>query len=274
MEPDSTFLITTEHSSRPMFYLPCIATWFASMILGSSVGYTSPAIASMKSRNTGFPLTDDTQSLLGSLMPLGAVLGAVISAFTVEKFGRKGTLMLCSIPCVIGWIMIAYADNIYVLLIGRFLTGVAVGCFTLAGPLYIAETASPQTRGFFGSGILLASGIGVFANYFIGAYLPWNWLAISNILYPIIMLVLLVFSPESPLFLMKHKLHIEAKYSLNFLFGINSELSNPNLYINEEDKETEEDERVSISDFRKKEILLPFCVAYYACYKYCAEIDF
>ncbi|RWS20875.1 solute carrier family 2: facilitated glucose transporter member 8-like protein, partial [Leptotrombidium deliense] len=110
---------------------------------------------------------------------------------------------------------------------------------------------------FFGSGFQLWVTIGVFLVYVKGIYLPWSWLAVSNTIYPIVLLVMLCFLPESPVFLMKKKLYLEATDSLLFLFGNNSDLTNPSLY-----SISEEDQKVSICDFRTKEIfvLLMLCL--------------
>ncbi|RWS20762.1 facilitated trehalose transporter Tret1-like protein, partial [Leptotrombidium deliense] len=185
MSQDTTLLITTEISSLPKYYLPSIAAWFGSLAIGTIVGYTSPGIPSIEDIHSHLQISKSSENWLGSLMPLGASLGALIAAVIVDKLGRKFTLMLASIPCVFGWLIMAYAINVYVLLIGRFATGLSVGFISMSAPLYIAETSSPKTRGFFGSGFQLWVTIGVFLVYLKGIYLPWSWLAVSNTIYPI-----------------------------------------------------------------------------------------
>lgn len=47
----------------------------------------------------------------------------------MECVGRLHTIKLAMIPCIAGWIAIAMADNFYILLIGRILTGLGCGTF-------------------------------------------------------------------------------------------------------------------------------------------------
>ncbi|RWS28253.1 hypothetical protein B4U80_05842 [Leptotrombidium deliense] len=182
-------------------------------------------------------------------MPLGASVGALIAAVTVEKCGRKFTLILSSLPCVIGWLMITYAVGVYVLLIGRLFTGLCVGMVLLSAPVYIAETTTPETRGFFCSGSMLFGAFGVFIVYLLGIYLNWAWLAISCTIYPVLFLAILCFLPESPVFLMKKKLHFEAHESLTFLYGNRSNLIDL--------KYDHDEEHSTIRDLYKREILVP-----------------
>lgn len=53
---------------------------------------------------------DDTEmSIVGSLINLGALLGALTGGFLMDTFGRKTVLIFLSLPFVLGWLLIAVA---------------------------------------------------------------------------------------------------------------------------------------------------------------------
>lgn len=113
----------------------------------------------------------------------------------------------------------AYAPSFAYLLVGRAITGLCCGILSLAAPVYIAETATPATRGFLGSGFQLSVTIGVLITYIAGKYQSWSWLAIHLAIYPFILLVLMCLMPESPSWLISQGRISEATDALVFLYG-------------------------------------------------------
>jgi SP family facilitated glucose transporter-like MFS transporter 8 len=63
------------------------------------------------------------------------MLGALIGLYTIEKFGRKFNIMMCSLPFVAGWIMVAGAKDLSLFYVGRFITGVSMGAISLTVPV-------------------------------------------------------------------------------------------------------------------------------------------
>ena len=72
-----------------------------------------------------------------AMMPLGALVGSPIGGLVADWIGRKGSLLLSGVPNFAGWIIIVlaqYSGNPAVfkglLLVGRFITGMATGWMT------------------------------------------------------------------------------------------------------------------------------------------------
>eukprot|EP00127_Corallochytrium_limacisporum_P001421 Clim_evm43s55 gene=Clim_evmTU43s55 len=73
----------------------------------------------------------------------------------------------------LGWVIQAVAQDFGVLLLGRIITGLALGATTVCAPLFLNEMATPGTEGAFGSitqvgissGILLVNVFGLFAGW-------------------------------------------------------------------------------------------------------------
>jgi Major Facilitator Superfamily. len=50
-------------------------------------------------------------SWIGSLSPLGSLLGAIPAGYLADMLGRRCLLLTMSIPMFIGWMMIIMADH-------------------------------------------------------------------------------------------------------------------------------------------------------------------
>lgn len=66
-------------------------------------------------------------------------LGCVLAGLLMEKYGRRVTHFMISVPFVAGWVFISLATNITMLLIGRFITGLCVGLLGPVCAVYIGK---------------------------------------------------------------------------------------------------------------------------------------
>lgn len=153
--------------------------------------------------------------LSASLVVISAPIGATLGGFLMESVGRIRTLQIGVIPNVIGWILIATAQNIPMLLVGRLLCGMATAMEISPAIVYITEVARPELRGSLISiGPTLAS-LGMVLSYVKGSYLPWRLVAWLSIIYAIVPVILVQFLvPESPVWLVSKNRVAEAKKAL------------------------------------------------------------
>ncbi len=63
------------------------------------------------------------------------MLGALLGLYTIDRFGRKFNIMICSVPFVAGWIMVAAAKTTSLFYVGRFITGIGMGAISLTVPV-------------------------------------------------------------------------------------------------------------------------------------------
>ena len=63
------------------------------------------------------------------------MFGSPIGGWAIDKFGRKGTIMLCIIPFVLGWLLISFAQNVAMLYAGRVITGLGCGTISVTVPV-------------------------------------------------------------------------------------------------------------------------------------------
>lgn len=104
-----------------------------------SLTYTSSAVLDLEVSGEipSLRLTKEQASWFSSLITLGAMFGSIIGGWAIDYFGRKSTIMMCSLPFELGWFLIAFAKNHEMLYAGRVISGVACGMITVAVPVRI-----------------------------------------------------------------------------------------------------------------------------------------
>lgn len=87
------------------------------------------------------------QGGITAAMPAGSWLGALISGYVSDVFGRKKAIILGCVIWVIGSTIICASQNIAMLVVGRVINGLSVGIESAQVPVYISELAPPTMRG-------------------------------------------------------------------------------------------------------------------------------
>ena len=164
-------------------------------------------------------LTSTIFSLAVSAFLVGGMIGGLTGGPLANKVGRKQGIFLTQFLSIIGAILSGIskpASTYEVLIIGRFLIGIACGLFTGLVPLYITEVAPVNIRGGLGtfnqlavtSGIFLSQILGL--NSVLGSAENWPVLVSLTAVPAVIQAILLLFLPESPRFLILDKKDEEA----------------------------------------------------------------
>lgn len=149
--------------------------------------------------------------VMGSAL-YGTVLGAFIGGWPTDKIGRKQTLLFIGALYMFSALGCAFAPNVTLFVIARFIGGLGIGISTVASPLYISEIAPPNYRGRLAGmfqfnivfGILVAYASNAIIER-IGGENAWRWMlgiaAIPSLTYAVMCLGL----PESPRWLIGRK---------------------------------------------------------------------
>lgn len=82
-----------------------------------------------------------------SITILAAWIFSMVAGHFTEKYGRKMVIIYASVIFTVGSIVMALALDKWMLLVGRFIVGAAIGLASMVVPMYIAEMAPAKIRG-------------------------------------------------------------------------------------------------------------------------------
>lgn len=139
------------------------------------------------------------------------------------KFGRKVAMIISIVPMVLGWVCIAITESIAVLIFARVLQGLAMGLGGPLGPILIAEITSPRNRGAFLTTVSLSISVSIFMVHTLGSYLSWQTTALICGFICIVNLGIVLYSPESPVWLADQGRYEESKIVFRWLRGNNED---------------------------------------------------
>ncbi|KAM7485157.1 hypothetical protein LguiA_001166 [Lonicera macranthoides] len=163
--------------------------------------------------------------MFGSIVTIGAMIGAITSGRIADYIGRKGAMRLSAGFCIAGWLAVYFSMGALSLDMGRFFTGYGIGIFSYVIPVFIAEIAPKNLRGGLTTlnQFMIVTGSSV--AFLIGTFITWRTLALTGLLPCIVLLVGLFFIPESPRWLAKVGLEKEFEVALRRLRGTNADVS-------------------------------------------------
>lgn len=153
-----------------------------------------------------------------SIALIGTVVGAMLGGIPTDRLGRKKTLLWIAVLFLVSAIGSALAIDWYSFLLFRFIGGLAVGCSSVTAPMYISELSPASHRGrlvaMFQFNVVLGILVAFVSNYLLQSLgdNAWRWM-LGIIAFPAaVFLVLILFIPESPRWLIvKRRLYEEAK---------------------------------------------------------------
>uniref|UniRef100_A0A182QAT9 Major facilitator superfamily (MFS) profile domain-containing protein n=1 Tax=Anopheles farauti TaxID=69004 RepID=A0A182QAT9_9DIPT len=191
---------------------------------GAALGWVSPYLPVLADPDqtileTG-PVTVDQGSWIGSILCLGALFGAFLYGYLVEKIGIKRTLQALVIPHSAFWIITYLASSVYQLFLARFLAGLTGGGIIVVFPLFIADIADKKIRGILGSFLALTSNGGILLMYVVGAVLSYHTVALTMLALPVLFTVLMCFVPDTPQTCLKMGKPVAAERSFMYYRGI------------------------------------------------------
>jgi len=115
------------------------------------------------------------QGTITSAFVLGALFGALMATYLGEKFGRKNTIVIgASIFCCGAFLQGISPRSTVFISIGRFVTGLSIGCNGVLCPTYISEVAPAKVRGTLSSCYQLMTTFGIIVASCVNAIIWYN----------------------------------------------------------------------------------------------------
>lgn len=207
-------------------------TFFATVgfsLFGYDQGLMSGIIAS-RQFNSEFPATKQIsptdvlhgtiQGTVTSVYEVGAFFGAMSAFFIGERLGRRKMMLLGATIMIIGTIIQITAigapsrkasHGFAQFITGRIITGVGNGMNTATIPSWVAECSKAHNRGFLvcieASTVAVGTAIAYWLDFglsFVDSSVSWRFPTAFQIMFAIILIVGVIYLPESPHWLLAH----------------------------------------------------------------------
>lgn len=188
-----------------------------SFIAGLLISWPSPSIPILIDQNGPYSFTLEQCSYLTVIPPITCIISSFFYARIIDVIGRKYTVLFMTGPYIVSFILIAVADNIYLLYLSRAISGIADGGLFSAFPAYIGEITTPKIRGTWGNCLALYLYIGEAIINVIGGYTSIKTCAWICLIFPVLFLCTYSFMPETPYYLVMKGKTEEARNVLHKL---------------------------------------------------------
>jgi MFS transporter, SP family, major inositol transporter len=129
--------------ARRLRVITIIAT-FGGLLFGYDTGVINGALPYM---TDDLGLTAVTEGMVTSSLLLGAALGAVIGGRLSDARGRRRTILGLAVLFFVGALGCTLAPTTAVMVVARFVLGLAVGGASVTVPVYLAEVSPAERRG-------------------------------------------------------------------------------------------------------------------------------
>lgn len=116
---------------------------------GLHEGWSTPTIPKFNDEDP-LKVTTDQIAWIVNLMYVGVGIGSLVPFILMDNIGRKGTLLITTIPKILSWIFIGVSTSVPIIYIGRILAGIGCGITYAVMPMYLGEISSKRTRGPLG----------------------------------------------------------------------------------------------------------------------------
>ncbi|KAL3445819.1 general substrate transporter [Aspergillus insuetus] len=195
------------------FSLTIIMDGYDTAILGSLQAF--PAFKYRFGHQVGdtadYQLNPQWQVAIGLSNPLGNLIGVYINSFMTERIGHKKAL-IGTLVYLTGAIFITFfAQSVEMFFVGSLLSGLAWGVFTTMAPAYASEVCPVVLRSYLETWVVICWGIGQFVSFgLLKAFSSkerdyWAWRIPIGVqwAWPVLIIPILVFAPESPWWLVR-----------------------------------------------------------------------
>ena len=182
------------------FYLIAAVAALGGLLFGYDTGVISGALLFIRQVMS---LSPTMQGVVVAIALAGAAIGAATAGYLSDRNGRRLVILGAGLLFIAGALISAVAQGVVVLVIGRFLVGLAIGVASMLTPLYLAEISPARVRGAIVSLNQLCITGGILVSYLVGFALAsssdgWRWMLALGALPGIILAAGMLVLPESP----------------------------------------------------------------------------
>ncbi|KAF4039918.1 Sugar (and other) transporter [Phytophthora infestans] len=152
-----------EEEEEPGYTYSLLVSCMVAVINAFQYGYNTAVTGAMNAAVVFPGHSDMMWALCVSSFAVGGPIGSFAGGQMSGQLGRRKTMLANSCLFLVSGAVMAFSFNMYILVLGRFLVGIASGTATVVVPLYLGELAPPNLRGALGTTYQLAMVIGILA---------------------------------------------------------------------------------------------------------------
>ncbi|MFO1069920.1 MAG: sugar porter family MFS transporter [Geminicoccaceae bacterium] len=190
------------------------------LLFGYDTGVISGALLFIRQE---FAMSPTMEGMVAAIALAGAAAGALVGGALSDRFGRRLVILGTALLFVVGALLSAGAGSLGLLLLGRLVTGIAIGIASMLTPLYLAEIAPSANRGALVSLNQLAITVGILVSYLVGYAFAssggWRWMLALGALPGLVLAAGMLALPESPRWLARAGREADARAALRRLRG-------------------------------------------------------
>jgi sugar porter (SP) family MFS transporter len=189
---------TFKQNSYFIYFIAMIGA-LGGLLFGFDTGVIAGALLFIQ--NT-FPLTTFLKEVMVSSVVVGALLSSLFSGRLADFFGRRAMLMFAAIAFIIGTLLATFAFNLFCIIAGRLIIGLAIGVSSYTVPLFISEMAPAKHRGALVllNAITITSGqaAAFLVDYYFSNTGAWRYMFAMGLIPATLLLIGMLFSPSTP----------------------------------------------------------------------------
>ena len=192
---------TAKHQTRHLWlYVIAGVASLGGLLSGFDTGVISGALLFI---NDTWPLSTLEQGWVISSALVGAVLGAAGNGVLADVYGRKKVIIATGTIFAVGSLLCAFSPNVFWLITGRMILGLAIGMVNFVIPLYLSELSPQKVRGMLVSLYQLAITAGILFSYLINRIFAlsehnWRWMLGAGLIPALILLIGIAFLGDTP----------------------------------------------------------------------------
>lgn len=204
-------LVGRRTAARLIFFLAALE----GLVFGYDTGVVAGALLFIR-QDLG--LTPALEGLVVGALLLGSLIAAPVAGWLSGRVGARRLIGAAGLLFVIGSLGAALAPDATVLILFRFVLGIAVGIGSVQVPVYLAELSPAATRGRLTSLYQLMTATGIFLAYVVG-YLfaatgDWRTMFGVAVVPAVLLTAGVLVLPESPRWLARRRRFAEAQAAL------------------------------------------------------------
>ena len=164
-------------------------------------------------------LTEDESTWFVGITPLAMTLGVLVSIPVSEIIGRKKLFFISNILSILGYLVIFFASSFLLLMLGRSIQCLGMGLGAMTIGVFLSEISTVKMRGPLIGISQTSATTGLLISSFLCIFIPIQFLSLVLACNSLLVIVLLLFIPRSPQWLVRKGKDEEAMKSLKVLRG-------------------------------------------------------